>query len=90
MEINGEKFEVDPGRGTKPLIINDRTLLPVRAIIEALGGTVSWDATEQKVGIKIYNKDIALWIGSKTIKTNNIPEEMDVEAMIINERQCFR
>jgi len=37
MTVNGKEQEIDPGRGTVPMIVNDRTLVPVRAIIEAMG-----------------------------------------------------
>ena len=43
MTVNGITQEIDPGMGTVPVISNERTLLPVRAIVEALGGTVEWD-----------------------------------------------
>lgn len=37
MLVNGETKNIDDG-GTAPVIINDRTLLPVRAVVEAMGG----------------------------------------------------
>jgi hypothetical protein len=37
--------------GAVPVIIQGRTMLPVRAIVEALGGTISWDATRRAVGV---------------------------------------
>lgn len=40
MTVNGESAEIDSGRGTVPVIESDRTLLPVRSVIEAVGGTV--------------------------------------------------
>ncbi len=86
MTVNGEKCEVDPGRGTKPLIVEGRTLLPIRAIIEALGGEIFWEAEEQRVQIKIFNKDIKFKIGSKDMTWNNIPEKIDVPPQIINSR----
>ncbi|HPB34327.1 MAG TPA: copper amine oxidase N-terminal domain-containing protein, partial [Caldisericia bacterium] len=43
MTVNGVKKEIDPGRGTVPVIIKGRSLVPIRAIIEELGGTVDWD-----------------------------------------------
>ncbi|MCH5185415.1 MAG: hypothetical protein J1F64_04730, partial [Oscillospiraceae bacterium] len=42
MTVDGRSEEIDPGRGTTPVIVNDRTLVPIRAIIEAVGGTVDW------------------------------------------------
>ena len=37
-----------------PIIINDRTFLPIRYIAEALHGTVNWDETSQTVTIGFY------------------------------------
>lgn len=51
MNVNGESREIDPGRGTVPVAENDRTLVPIRAIIEAMGGTVNWDEETQTVTI---------------------------------------
>ncbi|MCD6426779.1 MAG: fibronectin type III domain-containing protein, partial [Caldisericaceae bacterium] len=53
MTVNGVKQEIDPGRGTKPVIIPkwSRTVVPIRAIVEALGGTIEWDGKERKVTI---------------------------------------
>lgn len=86
MTVNGEKCEVDPGRGTKPLIVEGRTLLPIRAIVEALGGKIFWEEKEQRVQIKIFNKDIRFQIGSKDMTWNNIPEKIDVAPQTINSR----
>ena len=47
MKINGQTSEVDAGRATTPVIVNDRTLVPIRAIIEAFGGDVEDDAQRQ-------------------------------------------
>ena len=33
MSVNGVEKEIDPGRGTTPILQNDRTLLPIRAIV---------------------------------------------------------
>ncbi len=40
-----------------PIVINDRTLVPLRAITECLGATVSWDGGTKKVSIK-YSQTI--------------------------------
>lgn len=41
--------EVDEGRGTAPIIDNDYTLVPIRAVAEAFGGWVNWDAETRTV-----------------------------------------
>lgn len=86
MTVNGEKREVDPGRGTKPVIVSGRTLLPIRAIAEALSGSVGWDGDDRRVSILIFNKCIEMWIGKTEMRTNRVPEETDVAPAIINSR----
>lgn len=86
MKLNGKEVEIDPGRGTKPLIISSRTLVPIRSIVEALGGTVKWEATEKKVTIIQDDKKIDLWIDKYDVNINGTPSEMDVTPLVINGR----
>jgi titin len=64
--VNGVKKELDAA----PIIKESRTLLPIRAVIEALGGTIEWDANEQKVTINFKGTTIELWIGKNTALVN--------------------
>ncbi len=43
--VDGKKLDFD----VPPIIENDRTLVPFRAIFEALGAKVEWDGEEQRV-----------------------------------------
>jgi len=45
--VNGEKKEMD----TAPLIQDDRVMVPIRFVSEALGYRVNWDGEERKVTI---------------------------------------
>jgi phosphatidylserine/phosphatidylglycerophosphate/cardiolipin synthase-like enzyme len=62
MTVNGLKQEIDPGRGTTPVIKNSRTLVPIRAIVEVLGGSVDWNDTEKMVAVTLKDTTIRLWI----------------------------
>ncbi len=86
MTVNGIEKEIDPVRGTVPVITNGRTVLPIRAIVEALGGTIAWDPTSQKVTIQYSDKVIELGIGSTSADVNGSQQEMDVPPQIINSR----
>jgi outer membrane protein assembly factor BamB len=91
MTVNGVSQEIDPGRGTKPIIKNARTIIPIRAIVEALGGTVEWDGTAKKVTITLKNTTIELWIGKPQAKVNGVLKWIDesnhnVAPEIINSR----
>ncbi len=93
MTVNGVKKEIDPGRGTKPVIIPkwSRTVVPIRAIVEALGGTIEWDGKERKVTINFNETTIELWIGKPQARVNGVMKWIDennhnVKPIIINDR----
>ena len=66
MTVNGANTIIDPASGAVPIIKNGRTLLPIRAIVESIGGTVNWDANEQEMTIQVENRNIQLGIGQTT------------------------
>jgi hypothetical protein len=86
MTVNDEVSEIDPGRGTAPVISGDRTLLPLRAVVEALGGDISWDEKTGKVTIRVSRDTIELWIGSSTATVNDEQTELDTAPEVINGR----
>ena len=74
-------FEVNPQ------IINDRVMVPMRSIFEALDAYVIWDAEGRKVYAITSRKDlIILEIGSDTIILNEEPQIIDAPAQIIGNR----
>jgi len=72
MIMNGISQEIDPGRGTTPVIIKEwgRTVVPIRAIVEALGGMIDWDPNTRKVTINFKDTIIELWIDNPKAKVN--------------------
>ncbi len=90
MVVNGVKEKID-AQGSKPIIKNNRTLLPVRSLIEALGGTVEWNAKTRQVTISLDGNTIVLTIGKNTALVNGIetpidPNNPNVVPIIINGR----
>jgi hypothetical protein len=80
LQIGQTSFTVDGIPKTldsPPVIKNSRTLLPIRAIIEALGGSVSWDASTKKVTVSLGSNTIELWIGKSIAKVNGISKPID-------------
>ena len=72
-----------------PVIVNGRTLVPVRAILESIGATVQWDAVNQTVTTVKGDIELKLTIGSKTILKNGVPHVIEVAPKIINNRTCI-
>jgi hypothetical protein len=56
---------------------NNRTMVPIRFVAEALQGNVSWDGKVKKVTIARNNTTILLWIGKKSYSVNNAAQNMD-------------
>ncbi len=84
--VNGETLT---GLDQPPVIVNGRTLVPVRAILQALGATVDWNDTEKKATAVKGDTSLELKIGSKTIMKNGSPYTADVASKIINSRTCI-
>ena len=86
MTVNGTESEIDPGRGTVPVVQNDRALVPVRAIIEAMGGSVYWDEETQTALLELGGDIITLTLGSQTAFFNETAHTLDVTPVSINDR----
>lgn len=69
-----------------PMIINDRTLVPVRFIAESLGMTVSYDNTTREVDLSGNGYRVKMTLDKKEYTINDIPFEMDVPAQSIHDR----
>jgi len=86
MKVNGAEKEIDSGRNTVPMIYNSRTLIPIRAVFEAMGGTVGYNDKEQKITLKIAEKTLEMWIGKTELKLNGNTKSMDVAPMVMGGR----
>ena len=80
--LDGEKIEFDQN----PVIKNGRTLVPVRAIFEALGASVDWNQETKTVTSVLGDKTVKLTIDSNIMYVNDTEFELDVAAEIINDR----
>ena len=85
MTVNGQEKNIDDD-GTAPTIVNDRTLVPVRAIIESMGGSVNWDSDTSTAMLEYNNDIITLTIGSETAYFNDNANTLDTAPQIINDR----
>ena len=69
-----------------PVIENDRTLVPLRAIFEALGASVNWDNKTRTVTSTKDETTVVLAIGSTKPTVNGQVWPLDVPAKIKNDR----
>jgi len=86
MLVNGVAQEIDPGYGTVPQILSGRSVLPIRSIVETLGGSVSWDDEAQRVTIACNGHLLELIIGEETAVLNGMQIEAEVTPIVISGR----
>ena len=71
---------------TPPVIVSGRTLVPLRAIIEGLGGAITWVPETRSVEVGFNGTTLLLQIGNRTAVVNGEAVTMDVPAAIMNGR----
>jgi hypothetical protein len=84
---DGETITLD----SPPVIVEGRTLVPIRPIIEKFGGSIAWEGGERKVTIFLGNKTIEMWIDKPQARVNGVmtlidPNNSKVTPKIINDR----
>ena len=77
MFVKGTEKDIDPGYQTAPTILDGRTFIPIRAVVESLGGTVDWSTSDQKVTITLNNASIVLQISNKNATVNGTEKALD-------------
>lgn len=80
--VSGEQVKFD----VEPEIIDSRTMVPVRAIFEAMGAKVSWDEPSGTVFAEKLGKTVEFKIGEKEADYSGKKVFMDVPAVIKNGR----
>lgn len=71
---------------SKPLIVNNRTMLPLRDIGEYLGADVDYDGVNRVVNIRKGNKNASLYLDSKSVVINGDEMFYNASVDIINEK----
>ncbi len=69
-----------------PIVIEGRTLLPVRFFVENFGGNIKWDGNNKRIDISINNSELTMYIGNNKVILNNTEREIDVPPQLINNR----
>ena len=82
VKLNGEYLVFDQ----PPQIINDRTMVPVRAIFEAMGYTVEWNGAEQTVYADHGTRSIQMTVGSKDMYLSGTKKTFDVAPINLSGR----
>ena len=77
--VNGTNGMLDAA----PTIMNSRTMLPIRAIVEGLGGTIAWDPGERRVTAVLGANEVAVWIDNPLGRVNSVYMAIDPENSLV-------
>ncbi|WP_449601353.1 stalk domain-containing protein [Paenibacillus sp. Marseille-Q9583] len=80
--IDGVRLSTDQA----PVMVNGRTMVPLRAIFEAFNATIKWNQKAQTVTATKDDTTIMLKIGSKTATINNKAVTLDVPGLNLKGR----
>jgi outer membrane protein assembly factor BamB len=79
-------FSISTDAGAK--VINGKSMIPARTVLEPFGGTTSWNESEKTVTCRFEGKKLEIKVGQSTAILNNkifqIDTDKKVTAMIIN------
>ena len=86
MTVNGEAREIDPGLGTVPTVLDGVTMIPIRALIEAVGGCVFWNQENQVVTVCYGEHVVFLKLDCTTAHVDGEKKNMSTAPTAINGR----
>lgn len=82
VELDGSEIAFDQ----KPVIVDDRTMVPMRAVFEAMGADVNWDGNTQTVTSTKGDTTISMTIGKNEMYKNGKAISLDVAPQIVGDR----
>lgn len=83
LKLDGKQILFE-SKDVPPVIIKERTLIPARALFEAMGGTVVWENDTQSVHVKYDDTEVVLTIGSNQAWVNGEIKQLELPAMILD------
>lgn len=69
-----------------PVVLDDRTMIPIRIISEALGASIEWVSDSLSVIIRSEEAEIKLKIGDANYSIDGVNYKMDTEPVVLNDR----
>lgn len=74
----------------QPVIINERTMIPVRGVLEKMGKTVEWDGDSRSITVSDGQKTVLLTVGNEIIEITDGNDvrtvTLDTAPVIINDK----
>lgn len=84
MMVYGEFRDIEAGNmNAKPVAVNGTTMVPIRAVMDAAGGTTFWFQSNLEANLIYGSKTVVLHLGDTTATVNGAPVTMSVAPQAI-------
>lgn len=85
MSVNGSSTAID-AQGSRATLYKNSTMLPIRGVVENMGGTADWNSSTKQVTLKFNGSTVVLTLGSTTAYVNGVKKTMQVAPFTDNGR----
>jgi hypothetical protein len=82
LTVNEKSIELDQA----PILHKDNTMVPVRFVVEAMGGEITWSDTERKATVLKDNHYMEMWLDNPDLIVDGKIVTAEVAPMLVNER----
>jgi hypothetical protein len=82
LQINGSEISAE----VPPTVIDGRTMVPVRAIFEAVGANIDFNAETKTITAKKGDTTVKMTVGANAVTVNNKEVQLDAPVVIVNGR----
>ncbi len=82
MSAGGEDVPLDAA----PILFEGTTMLPIRQVVEALGGQVEWEPVEKKISLFYESHSVVMYLGEAGAFVDGRFTLLSVPPMILNDR----
>jgi hypothetical protein len=92
LQLGNTRMQAGGSNGTNETVTLDaapvlgagnRTLIPVRAVAEAMGGTVNWDAATRTASVTVGSNTLELTLGENTALFNGMATPIDTDPKVL-------
>lgn len=80
--VNQNKISLDQA----PIVVDGRTLLPVRHVTELVGGQIDWLPDQRKVQVQNNYNIYDFWLDDPFMSDNGVRKDLDVKPFLSNGR----
>lgn len=69
----------------KPVLVKNRTFVPLRDITDAMGATLKWHPASQTASILLKGRTVDISVGAATLRINGVPAQLNAQPAFLQQ-----